>query len=74
MLQSYHLVNQSFLHKFIILQAQINDLRSHMTSVESEKLEMQEKIKVFDCDITSKKVWFLILIITLFCAMWLWIC
>ena len=56
MLQIYHLVNQSFLHKFIILKAQINDLRSHMTSVESEKLEMQEKIKVFDCDITSKKV------------------
>ena len=34
----------------------MNELRSHMTSADSEKVEMQEKIRILDTDITSKQV------------------
>ena len=34
----------------------MNELRSHMTSADSEKVEMQERIKILDTDITSKQV------------------
>ena len=39
-----------------VLQMQLNELRAHVTNVESEKLQLGERIKTFDADITSKKV------------------
>ena len=39
-----------------VFQLQLNDLRTHVTNVETEKVQLDEIIKTFDADITSKKV------------------
>ena len=40
----------------VFRQVQINELRSHVSNVESEKLQLDERIKLFDTDLTSNKV------------------
>lgn len=45
------------------LQLQVHELKAQVSSVESQKMEMEERIKIFDTDITSKKVSIIIFVL-----------